>query len=170
MIYIYFNFKEQEQQGPQDTLASLVKQLALQAGWLPNEIEGAYSQQKRLALQTLYEVLLILAKSFVQTFVICDALDECNQSIQRKELLPLFHRMGGVGTRISLFLTSREHPEDIQHSFKDTAKIKIWAKDEDITSYIEQKIAENPRADRLIGQGKYKAKIISELRNCANGV
>lgn len=172
VAYIYFNFKEQEQQLPMHALASLIKQLACQIQDLPKELEGLYDklgpQQKRPTLEELYTILLVVIGSFAQTFVICDALDECDPKTQRRELLPLFHRMGKDG--MNLFLTSREYPEDIQHSFKSATKIRLWAKDEDITTYIEAKIAENPRAERLVGQGNCKDLIISELKACANGM
>jgi hypothetical protein len=53
--------------------------------------------------------------------------------------------MGDDGA--SLFLTSREYPEDIQSSLDDkSTKLKLSANDQDIHNYIEQKIEENPRA------------------------
>lgn len=71
---------------------------------------------------------------------------------------------------MKLFLTSREHPEDVQISFGEIAKMKIWAKDGDVASYIEQKISEYPRARSLVSQGNYRDKIISELTECAKGM
>ncbi|RPB11470.1 ankyrin [Morchella conica CCBAS932] len=47
--------------------------------------------------------------------------------------------------------------------------MKIWAKDGDVASYIEQKISEYPRA-RSLSQGNYRDKIISELTECAKGM
>lgn len=86
----------------------------------------------------LSAILFELSKSFTRTFIICDALDECDPEKQRKGLLPLFHQMAKNG--IYVFLTSREYPEDIQVSLQDSsAKIRLWAKDEDITFYIKQK-------------------------------
>lgn len=143
VAYIYFNYKEQEQQGPNLVIAILVKQLACQIRHLPKDMEDLYDKlkhrQKIPTFEDLYGILRLLAttKSFVQTFIICDALDECGQEAQRKVLLPLFHRMGKDG--MNLFLTSREYPEDIQYSLRDSAKIKLWAKDEDIAFYIEQR-------------------------------
>lgn len=172
VAYIYFNYIEQDQQKPADVLASLVKQLTCQVRHLPPKIGGMYDELKRLqkrpSLEELYTMLQVVTKSFGRTFIVCDALDECNQETQRKKLLPLFHRMEKDG--INLFITSREYPEDIQHSFQGSAKIKLWAKDEDIASYIGQKISEDPRAKRLVQQGNCKDMIISQLKECANGM
>lgn len=172
VAHIYFNYKEQGQQRLIDVLCSLVKQLACQVRRLPKEIEDLYDKlepkQKAPTPQDLYAILLVVANSFAQTFVICDALDECDRKTQRKELLPLFHRMAKDG--INLFLTSRHHPEDIQDSFRNSTKIKLWAKEDDITNYIEQKINENPRVKRLVEQGKFKERIIAQLKDCAKGM
>ncbi|KAI5838988.1 ankyrin repeat-containing domain protein [Morchella snyderi] len=168
--YIYFNFQEQGQQTPIDTLSSLVKQLAFKAKVLPQAIEEAYKENKKPKLDQLYEILLEIRNSFAQTFIIFDALDECDQILQRERLLPMFHRLGEAG--INLFLTSREHPEDIQESFANITKMRLWAKDEDISSYIEQRIADSPRAKRLINRGNsdLKGEIISALQECAKGM
>lgn len=172
MAYIYFNYSEQSQQKLVNILASLVKQLACQIQYLPEEIEDLHerleSQQKRPTVDELYHILLVVIKSFNQTFVVCDALDECDPKTQRKELLPLFHRMENDG--VNLFLTSREYPEDIQESLHNSAKVRIWAKEEDIARYIKQKIEENPRVKRLVEQENCKDRIISELTASAKGM
>lgn len=54
-----------------------------------------------------------------------DALDECDQKSRRRKLLSLFHRMGDDD--INLFITSRQHLEDIQDSLPHSAKVKIRA-------------------------------------------
>lgn len=73
---------------------------------------------------------------------------------------------------INVFISSRQHPEDISDSFQNSPKMKLWARDEDIKSYIEHKIDESPRARRLIVQGpsNLKDKIVSELTDCAKGM
>lgn len=172
VAFMYFNHSEKNQQTPLFFLSSIVKQFARQIVPLLEEINTLYDQlqpkQERPTFEQLYSLLLAAIKSFTQAFIICDALDECDQYAQRTKLLPLFHRMGNDGMR--LFLTSREYPEDIQRSLQCSAKIELSARNEDITVYIERKIAESPRAESLIKQAKCKEKIISELQTCANGM
>lgn len=172
MVYIYFNHKEQDQQKPIHVLSSFLKQLSCQSPSLPKAVRDLHnrieSKQERPTLEDLYTALVLVAGSFSQTFVVCDALDECDFETQRKDLLPLFHRMESVGIR--LFLTSREHPEDIQDSLQSSPKVELSAKNEDIKIYIEQKIDENPRARRLISQGNCKDRIIEQLQQSANGM
>lgn len=174
MAYVYFNYSEQAQQTPVLVLANLTKQLACQLQELPTEVNELYKtitdQQKTPSLEERYNLLRIIAKAFApgNVFLICDALDECKQDAQRKILLPLFHRMANDG--MNLFITSREYPDDIQTSFKNSSKVKLRARNEDIKFYIQQKIAEHPRAHRLVESARCQNEIVSQLKKCANGM
>lgn len=174
IAYIYFHHSEQDQQRPVDVFSSIVKQLVCQLPNIPNEIEQLHDklkvQQKRPTVRDLYTILVSLTKLFARTFIVCDALDECNQEARRSELLPLFNKIVQE-VDISIFLTSREYPEDIQSFFHGSAlKIRISANKEDIAYYIEQEINENPRAERLIRQAQCKDRVISCLTDCAKGM
>lgn len=174
VAYVYFDYKEKNQQTPLRVLASLVKQLALPLRHLPAEIEKMYDklehQGKQPSLEELLTTLIAVSNSFDRVFLIFDALDECSQKSQRKELLPLFHRMGEGGA--NLFITSRHYPEDIKRSFCDVAQIELSATRQDIRSYVKEKIRENPRAGGLIQQGgcELEERIVSELISCAQGM
>lgn len=174
VAHIYFDYMEQDEQKAVHVLASLVKQLASQMSHLPVELEVLHDnlspKDKRPIIDELYTVLLATFKSFTRVFFIFDALDECHHQNQRKDLLPLFHRI--ATNQVNLFVTSRPHPEDIHESFQGNkvTKIKLLAKEEDITIYIQGKIDESPRAKRLVRQGKSQEKIISELIGCAKGM
>jgi hypothetical protein len=177
VAYIYFDFADQARQKPISILANLLKQLANQIQELPLELEELYTKSERASetptLQDLQRILLVLSNTFSRVFLIFDALDECNEDTQRKELLPLFLNLSKLGTgRISIFLTSRPHPEDIRDSFKGTAQIELRARDEDMEIYIKEKIDESPRSRRLLGQKdlESKNKIISDLTDCAKGM
>ncbi|KAI5842429.1 hypothetical protein DFP73DRAFT_515030, partial [Morchella snyderi] len=175
VAHIYFNYKDQSRQTPVKVLASLVKQLACKTPNLPQSIIEMYNkfhdEKRRPGLEDLYESFLSIVSSgpFNRVIIVCDALDECDPSSQRLQLLPLFHRMGNDGA--SLFLTSREYPEDIQSSLDGkSAKLKLSANDQDIHNYIVQKIEDNPRAKRLVREGGIKDMIISKLIKCADGM
>lgn len=172
VAYVYFEYQERDRQRPIHILSSLVKQLATGMAQLPKDLEKLYSELEhrdaKPSIQELYAILLSTFKSFDRVFLIFDALDECDQEAQRKELLPIFHRMRTDGA--SLFITSRQYPEDIQESFRTTPRIELSAQGEDITSYIQERIEENPRAKRLVLQGGCKDRIISEMIDCANGM
>lgn len=174
VAHIYFDYKEESRQTPAYVLASLVKQLAYQIPDLPGAIEDLHNKRepegKRPTIEELYSVLLSTTKSFPHVFLLFDALDEYNQENKRGELLELFHRMCEPGAGISVFLTSRPHPEDIQDSLRDATRIEILAKEDDIRTYIREKINKSPRAKRLVHQANLCETIISELVDCAQGM
>lgn len=176
VAYTYFDFTDQIRQKPISILANLLKQLASQIQEQPLELEKLYDKLKpeneTPMLKDLQSALLAISKAFSRVFLIFDALDECNEDTQRKTLLPLFLKLSQPDTGISTFLTSRPHPEDIRDSFQGTAQIELKARDEDMEIYIEEKIDENPRSRRIIGQknSQSKNKIISDLTDCAKGM
>lgn len=169
---MYFEYTEREQQTPVNVLASLVRQLAAQTPKLPAKLEDLYekleSKGKKPKFEELFTALVATFESFGQVFLIFDALDECDPRNQRRELLPLFHRMRKSGA--SIFVTSRQYPEDIQESFRDSAKIELSPKENDIGAYIQQRIDEDARARRLVRQAKCQDRIVSELVDGSQGM
>lgn len=157
---------------PADALSSLVKQIACQIPYLPREVEELYhkfsSYGARPSTNDLYDTLLPISRSFGRTFFVFDALDECDQDTQRKELLPLLQRMARDG--ISIFLTSHPGPEDIKQAFCYASRIEIMAQDTDIERYIRHKINHHPRAKYLVQIRQCMDKITSELIKYAKGV
>lgn len=153
-------------------LSILLKQLATQIAHLPTGIASLYNKlqpkDEKPTLEEVYNALIEASRSFSRVFFVFDALDECRPDTQRRQLLPLFQRMGKDGIR--LFLTSRPHPEDIQNALCDAARIELSAQEQDIVAYIEQRINDNPRIRRLIQQAKCKDRVISELVDCAQGM
>lgn len=174
MIYVYFDYNEQDRQKPIHVFASLVKQLATQipGPHIHTHLESLYdsleSGVKRPTLNELYDTLLTMSASFTRVFCIFDALDECHPENQRRELLPLIRRMEGDG--FSLFVTSRPYPEDVSVCFHDVPKIELLATKEDIKRYIVEKFNGNSRLKLLIQTPARKEKVISELADCAGGM
>lgn len=173
VAYIYFDYNEEAKQSPIWVLTSLAKQLSSQLPEIPKELEEEYDKQARNlggkpTFEFTYSALVAISKLFTRTIIICDALDECNLANRQRELLPLFHRMGRNG--IKLFLTSRQHPEDIQVSLHDSAKIELCAMNEDIKRYVQQKITENPRINGLLKRAGCENRIIPDLISCAKGM
>lgn len=172
VAYVYFDYMERDQQRSKHVLASLVKQLACQT---PSFSVVSKKLQLKLkddqedpTFEKLYTTLLETSKLFNRVFLVFDGLDECDQMSQRTELLPLFHRL--IKDNISVFITSRLHPGDIQRSLHSAAKIDLSAKNEDIKLLIQQKMTENPRAKHLGGEGQGREKIVTGLAACVNGV
>ncbi|RPB01624.1 hypothetical protein L873DRAFT_1675556 [Choiromyces venosus 120613-1] len=170
IAYIYFEYQNQTQQRPIDVVASLVQQLVSQLPRIPQEVEARYKEMrpKSPASEDLTRILFSMPKHFPQVFIVCDALDECDEKTQREDLLPLFRLMNDKGFR--LFLTSRPHPEDIQQSLCYATKLNLSAPETDMRCYIQQRIERNPQAKHLVEKAGCLEEIISVLVENAKGV
>ena len=108
--HIYFEYQEQKQQTVLAVVASLVKQLLSQIPptKFPKDIEAKYQAEKHqhATADGLIDMLLSMPTRFARVFVVCDALDEMDQQEQRRELLPLFHRMKDSGIALSFIASS----------------------------------------------------------------
>lgn len=173
VAYVYFDYNNEEQQNPTEVLASLIKQLVKQLSGLPTPLETLYRKlekerpQRRPSGEELYGTLFELPKLFTQTFIIFDALDECNRQ-HREKLLPMCHRMKESGFRV--FITSRSHPDDIRDSLSDELQIQVTAQNKDLKSYIDQHVDANPRARKLIRGNRHEDQIINGLVDAADGM
>lgn len=172
VAYVFFDFMERDQQQPKHILSSLVKQLACQTRSFSRLCDTLLArlstEQLDPTLEKLCTNLVETAKSFDRAFIVLDGFDDCDELTQRNGLLPIFHAL--AKGNISVFLTSKLIPGDIQRSLRSAAKIDLSAKDEDIKIYIERTIDSNPRAKRLLKQSEYRDTFVSELTACAGGM
>jgi hypothetical protein len=170
VAHIYFNYKEQGSQGLYNILGSLIKQLCQQLPQVPESLphlENVTKDGRTPSQEELFIALTETSKEFVQTFIVFDALDECDRETQRQTLLPMIHRMGEAG--LCSLVTSRRYADDIEDSFRNASSIEIIAHDDDIKSYIHDKIDADPPAKRIQEVGLYD-KVISHLVRAAGGM
>jgi hypothetical protein len=171
VAHIYFNYKEQASQGLSNILGSLIKQLCQQLPQVPKSLphlNNITKDGRTPSEEELFIALVETSKSFVRKFIVFDALDECDRETQRQTLLPMIHRMGEAG--LCLFITSRRYADDIEDSFRNVPSIEIIAHDDDIKSYIHDKIDADPPAKRRIQEARFYDKVISHLVKAAGGM
>jgi len=125
-------------------------------------------KRERPTVEELYAALKSSLATFVRTFLVFDALDECDRESQRESLLPLFQCMGRGG--FQLFITSRQYPEDIQSALQLATKIELSAQREDIRAYIERRLAANTRAKIHVEKAKCKTEIDCVTTEKAGGM
>lgn len=89
---------------------------------------------------------------------------------QREQLLSFFHTLKGAG--ISLFLTTRPHPIDIQESFYNETIMDLSHDSSDIRKYVGSRISENKSFERLLkhGPSDLYERVVSRLVDSANGM
>ncbi|KAI5839423.1 ankyrin repeat-containing domain protein [Morchella snyderi] len=176
LAYIYFDYRDQNQQVPIVVLCCLIKQLVASPHALDFPIPGAVRSlyDKSCAsgttpeLKDLETTLAASLKLFTEAFFVFDALDECREDI-RSDLLSLIHWIAGSGGRI--FVTSRPHVAISLTWTTDPSvqRLDLEAKEEDVTVYIEGTIQRHNKArDRITGD--LRAKVISRLVGACNGM
>jgi hypothetical protein len=139
IAYLYCNFRREQEQKPADLFASLLKQLIQEQPSVPESIRGLYEHHKdrrtRPSSDEILAVLHSVIRDYSRTFIIIDALDECQVSngvrrILLSEILDLQARTGA-----NLFATSRFILE-IEKEFKRDLLLEIRARDEDVRKYL----------------------------------
>jgi len=149
IAYLYCNFRQQEEQRPEDLLLSLLKQLAQRQPSIPESVKSLYKYHKMKETRPLFsevsEVLHSVITGYQRTFIIIDALDECQVSngYRYKFLSEIFKLQAKTGA--SLLATSRFIP-DIEKEFEKRKSIllEIRARDEDVQRYLDNNMCRLP--------------------------
>lgn len=143
IAYIYFNFRRQSEQSVEDILASTLKQLCQRLGSLPQDVAELWQRHKanktRPSIPEISKCIHSIASTLSTTFIVVDALDECQHEQRRTRFLDEIFRLQDVTPpAVSIFATSRLIP-DIMEQFhaRTSAKLEICATRHDVERYIE---------------------------------
>ncbi|KAI9781623.1 MAG: hypothetical protein M1839_005840 [Geoglossum umbratile] len=140
LAYIYCNFRQQDEQKPEDLLLSLLKQFAQEQPFLPESVKTLYEchnpKLTRPTFNEIEEALLSAATYYSRAFIIVDALDECGVSDGgcKEFLSAIFHLQAKTGANI--FATSRIN-NDIAMLFGTALSLQILANEKDVESYLD---------------------------------
>lgn len=147
LAFIFCNFRRHHEQTLEDLLATLLKQLTQQQSPIPNSIRDLYESCKnkggRPSVEKLSAALQFVSGLFTRTFVIIDALDECQTTSGCRnafldELLGLQSRCG-----TNLLMTSRFIPE-IAGSLGSQTTLEIRPSDNDVRRYLDGRMSQLP--------------------------
>jgi hypothetical protein len=145
IAYLYFNFRRQDEQKAEGLLASLLKQLAQGLYPLPESVKSLYDNHKEKRTRpTFHEIsstLQSVAALYSRSFIVVDALDECQASdgCRMKLLTEIFTLQ--AKSRANIFSTSRLIPEINEH-FKNSMRLEIRASDHDVQRYLDGHMSE----------------------------
>jgi Cdc6-like AAA superfamily ATPase len=141
IAYLYCNFRRQEEQKPVDLLASLLKQLIQRRSSVPKIAMDIYkhhnNERTRPSFHEISTILQAIVADYSRTFIIIDALDECQISDggRRRFLAELFNLQ--VRTRANFLATSRFIPEIEKEFTGRSTKLEIRASDDDLQTYLD---------------------------------
>lgn len=142
VAYIYFDYKDRENQTAIRVVSALLKQVVSQLETTPQQIQQLYEESIRRAwlpdLTTLVEHLISCVCLFQSVYVVLDALDECEDD-QQKDILTLLDELL-VRPSVQLMLTSRSHLQRLKQLSVPSLRIDITADERDVRTYLHSRL------------------------------
>jgi ankyrin repeat domain-containing protein 50 len=115
VAYFYFDFKDTKKQNPQEFLRSVIVQISAEFPARPEALETLYSQsqdgQRQPTRDALMSTLRDMLGNLEETFIIVDALDECDN---REELLEILNELTTWEPQQLHILTTSRREKDIE--------------------------------------------------------
>ena len=171
VVGIYCDFKEFNQQSTAKYLASLLQQLIIQRGSVPDQIKEIYTaHNKKITSPTFPEYLELLKAQmhkFTRVYIVIDALDECTEANNVREEL-----LGGIlqlPTFTNIMITSRYIPV-VEDFFQGALRLDISARDNDIHLHVRTRLAEKTWARRVRLDSVLQTKIAKSIVERAGGM
>lgn len=152
IAYIYCNFRRQDEQKPVALLLSILKQLIQEQPSVSEKVKSLYDlHHRRRTRPSFHEVLTVLhtvITDYSRTFVVIDALDECQvlDGGRKQFLSELFYLQAKTGA--NLFVTSRLIPEIMSEFEQRSLSLEVRASPEDVRKYIDGHISQLPSCVR----------------------
>ncbi|KAI1774165.1 purine and uridine phosphorylase [Hypoxylon cercidicola] len=148
IAYIYCNFKRKHEQKIEDLISSLLKQFLQSRPSLPLDVRDLYDDHIRKRTRpTLHRLLVILKAviaTHVKTFIIIDALDECQTSDDcRKRLLSEIFNLQKEA-KANILATSRFIPE-VTETFEGSIISEVRASKDGLHKYLGGRMSQLPQ-------------------------
>ena len=177
VLYFFFDFNDMEKQQHESMMRSLLSQLSMHFVRVPPVLETIYSScmegGRNPNFEALKETFRKMATAFRATFIVVDALDECNE---RPELLADIEEMNGwEDANLRILVTSRREKEiedSILRLTEDANRICIQSAfvNADIRAYVHGQLRTNRRLQKWQKQPNVQSEIENTLMEKANGM
>ncbi|KAL7274140.1 hypothetical protein RUND412_002974 [Rhizina undulata] len=180
VLYFYCKHGEKERQNPLSILSTLVKQLSLLTspeGSLPQPVVSIFkhkSKSGKLQLSESQELIASLAKNFIRTTIVIDALDDCDKQSRQELLTALEAIMKSSAGLIKIFVTSRP-AYDIELKLEGVPNVYIHSSDNsgDIAAFVRAEVDRCILWKSLLRGSvalELKESIIEKLTSGADGI
>jgi hypothetical protein len=142
----YFSFSDEHKQSDGDLLRSLLAQLGWREPGL-SMLRQAYENPKRSVPgpDELEKILFNSIKSFGNVYLLVDALDECPEDHETRQLvLERIERLTNSASNLKIFATSRELPsirESMDALGSNLLRIVTSTADADIRIYVANQLS-----------------------------
>ncbi|KAI9774836.1 MAG: hypothetical protein M1840_000052 [Geoglossum simile] len=170
VAFLYCDYQDQSFQTASSLIANLVKQFVLLKDTFFKPLEELYENltqgKMKPNLKDLESLILSICKTFGRSYIVIDALDECSPD-QRKLLLTVIRNFQRAS--IKIFVTSRQHAQDVERAFSGHARIEIKATEPDLRAYIEHQIEDDEDLMDLLPED-LRVRIVSTIAAGAGGM
>lgn len=145
VVYIYCDYKRQQEQTTMNLMASLLKQLLQHRTLVPDGVMKSYyhhiDSETRPTFGEICDMVKVLVVEFPQVYVTVDALDELPVSGQVCQILLTELRSLQKVQGLNLLMTFRPIPL-MDHQLKDCLFLEIRASNEDIKKYVSGRMSD----------------------------
>ncbi|KAF7343417.1 HET-domain-containing protein [Mycena venus] len=164
VAYFYFDFKDEMKQSIKIMLRTIVLQLSAQSSYPYAVLEPLYESSNGQTLPTdedLWGVLGELLLEFHHTYLVLDALDECNETDLLVQFITRLHNW----TKKSLHLLLTSQPRKIfenSKAFEDASLVVLdrGVTDEDIKQFVDTALYKLPHLARCAEE--ISAKVVTK--------
>ena len=153
VLYLYCDYQAQKDQSAVNMIGSLLRQIAVAATRIPNEIQSAFKGPGQRGSQGLRlpDMLKLFAKtitSIKRVYICVDAMDELLPH-HRSEFLRSLRQIIQDVPNMRLFLTGRPHirKEVDNHLTENVYSINIVVDEGDVALYLRRKMDDDNARD-----------------------
>jgi hypothetical protein len=173
VAYFYFDFHDSAKQRYEILVRSLITQLSDQSVGTPEALEILFSScqdgKRQPTVNALVTTLQSILRSFRESYIVIDALDECTS---REELLGLIQEIVGWNMNTLHFLVTSRKEREIEDGLKGHVSSQINIQSSlvatDIQIYVHEKLRLDPKWQKW--PEKVRAEIEATLMDGAHGM
>jgi len=179
LAYYYFDYTDAATQEPLGMLGSIVRQLVAQNTQCFEELQRHYRSKSvgkeetdrvQFSISNNQEILRVIGKSFDNTMLVIDALDESD--VRRFEVLDILNNLdaGHPDNNFKVLLVSRDE-YDIRERLSSYTPVAISARTSDLRLYVAAELEKRIRERKLrLRDRSLKEHIMERLIQRADGM
>jgi len=170
VAFFYFDHQDQESQTPLMVMSCILRQILERLPELPQTVTRLHGSREASGPPSELQcgsIIAECAKSSTITYIIIDALDECDGTRHLKAVLQLITELKEI-LSCRILVTSRPHIHDLTAIFQPYPQIRIEAHVEDLHNYLRQELTASSIWD--IADRPFVEQIILRLTRGAEGM
>lgn len=174
IAFAYCSYAERKTQTLDQLLGSIAQQLLQKLRRIPPDVLGVYENYNSsdpnfsTKAAAFRRIITLAVVCLDQVYIVVDALDECENKIRRG----LVALLRNLGRNVHLLYTSRfMRGDEVEQELLDAARIKIRGTDEDVRTYLRERIQSQNNLVHLCAQNQgLSEKIVTSIANKTDGM